>query len=331
MKFCIIGLLFVFSISGRAEDGKSQNETTSASTATTVANLIPEEILQMSSREDLPEHIILVDKSKRLLEVFKRKDGEFTKVVEYPTDIGKNGGAKTKRNDQRTPEGIYFLTKKLTQPEIPFENYGSQAFTTDYPNYFDHREARTGDGIWLHAIPDNVPLTRGSRGCVVVRNDVIKLLEAYIQLDLTPIVIKDKINYVSTDAHTKLKAHMSSLVDMWKQAWESQDMEKYLSYYHNEFTAPGFKNLDRWLKHKRGLKERYKYVKVTLSEALILKHKNQYIIKARQDYESDQHKDTGLKTLYFIEDETGKAKIVREEWKELKPPAPTASNNIVNR
>lgn len=329
MKFCIIGLLFLLSVPTRAEDEKSQNETTSRGPVTTVASLIPEEILQMSSRDDLPEHIILVDKSKRLLEVFKRKDGEFTKVVEYPTDIGKNGGAKTKRNDQRTPEGIYFLTKKLTQPEIPFQNYGSQAFTTDYPNYFDHRDDRTGDGIWLHAIPDNVPLTRGSRGCVVVRNDVIKLLESYIQLELTPIVIKDKINYVSNDDHKKMKTHMSQLLDTWKQAWESQDMEKYLSYYHDEFTAPGFKSLARWLKHKRSLKERYKYVKVTLSDALILKHKNQYIVKARQDYESDQHRDTGLKTLYFIEDQNGKAKIIREEWKELKPQA--VSSAIVNR
>lgn len=323
MKFCIIGLLFLFFHFSRAEDSKSQNGT--------AANMVPEEILQMSSREDLPEHIMLVDKSKRLLEVFRRKAGEFSKVMEYPTDIGKNGGAKMKRNDQRTPEGIYFLTKKLTQPEIPFANYGSQAFTTDYPNYFDHRAARTGDGIWLHAIPDDVPLTRGSRGCVVVRNDVIKLLESYIQLDRTPIVIKDRINYVTPEEHQKMKSHMSSLLDTWKQAWESQDMDKYLGFYHDEFTAPGFKNLSRWQKHKRNLKERYKFVKVTLSDALILKHKNQYIIKARQDYESDLHKDTGLKTLYFIEDETGKAKIMREEWKGEKSEAPTSAASVVNR
>jgi len=134
MALLIYSNFGLFTLISAAEKEATQNET-----------LVPEEILQMSTRKDLTDHVFLVDKSKRLLQVFKRDGNNFKKIDEHPTDIGKNDGAKTKRNDRRTPEGIYFLIQKLTQPEIPFDQYGSRAFPTDYPNFFDRRFQRTGD------------------------------------------------------------------------------------------------------------------------------------------------------------------------------------------
>ncbi len=137
----------------------------------------PLPLVHVPNNQAFSQFIFLVDKSKRLMRVFENQGSGVIQVDEYPTDIGKNDGNKTKKDDHKTPEGIYFLQKKLTQPEIPFETYGEVAFTTDYPNFFDRFESKTGSGIWLHAIPDKVPLTRGSRGCVVVRNNVIKKLQ----------------------------------------------------------------------------------------------------------------------------------------------------------
>lgn len=274
--------------------------------------LLPDSLLQISETEAFSRYVFLVDKGERLLRVYERNGEKIRKVQEVPTDIGKMGGNKTKRDDHKTPEGIYFLEQKLSQPDIPFSLYGSLAFTTNYPNIFDKRENKTGSGIWLHAIPDSVPLTRGSRGCVVVRNDVIKGLSDYIKLRETPILIFDQVNYISKDNHEKRRLELNSFVESWRQAWENQDLDSYMRFYDQDFKAPGF-NFKSWKKHKENLKKKYGYIKVHLSQPYIVQHKEQLVVKTLQRYESDKHVDYGVKTIYALKD--GESfKIIREEW-----------------
>src|SRR5690606_26789770 len=78
--------------------------------------LLPAPLLQISETEAFSRYVLLVDKEQRKLSVFERNGDKIKKIEEYPADIGKNGGNKTKRDDHKTPEGIYFLGEKLTQP-----------------------------------------------------------------------------------------------------------------------------------------------------------------------------------------------------------------------
>ncbi|XGC81713.1 murein L,D-transpeptidase family protein [Bdellovibrio bacteriovorus] len=274
--------------------------------------LLPAPLLQISETEAFSRYVLLVDKEQRKLTVFERNGEKIKKVEEYPADIGKKGGNKTKRDDHKTPEGIYFLEKKLTQPKIPFSLYGALAFTTNYPNLFDQREHKTGSGIWLHAIPDTVPLTRGSRGCVVVRNEVIKKLQDYIKLGETPILIFDQVSYVTKDQHEERRLQMNAFVEGWRNAWENQDIEKYMGYYDQDFKAPGF-NYNSWKAHKANLKSKYEFIKVRLSQPYIVAHNDQLLVKTLQRYESDKHVDYGVKTIYALK--AGDTyKIIREEW-----------------
>ncbi len=301
-------------------DKASQNEMA----AKYAGEPLPADLLQISETEAFSKYVLLVDKSERKLSVFARNGETIQKVDEYPADIGKKDGNKTKRDDARTPEGIYFLEKKLHQPEIPFNLYGDLAFTTNYPNLFDRRENKTGSGIWLHAIPDTVPLTRGSRGCVVVRNNVIKKLGDYIKLRETPILIFDKVSYIAKDEHDKRRKDLNSFLESWRQSWESQDIEKYMAFYDSSFSAPGF-DFEGWKKHKSNLKEKYEYIKVHLYQPYIILHNEQLIIKTLQKYESNQHTDYGVKTIYAVQSKDTGYKIIREEWAPAKEPTTTAS------
>ncbi|MEK2687960.1 L,D-transpeptidase family protein [Bdellovibrio sp. GT3] len=275
-------------------------------------DLLPAPLLQISETDAFSKFVFLVDKEKRKLSVFERNGEQIKKVDEFPADIGAAGGNKTKRDDKKTPEGIYFLQKRLTQPEIPFNLYGALAFTTNYPNLFDKRENKTGSGIWLHAIPDTVPLTRGSRGCVVVRNEVIKKLADYIKLNETPILIFDQVSYVSKDEHEKRRMALNTFVEGWRQSWEAQDIDKYMSFYDKEFKAPGF-DFAGWKTHKANLKKQYEFIKVHLSQPYIVQHNDQLLVKTLQRYESDKHIDYGVKTIYAVK--SGDTyKIIREEW-----------------
>lgn len=270
------------------------------------------DILQLSDDSAIKANIFFADKTERQLYIFEPTG----KVKEsYEIDIGKNDGNKTKQDDKKTPEGIYLLESKKTQPEIPFDLYGSLAITTSYPNVFDKFEKKTGNGIWLHAVPDKIPLTRGSRGCVVVRNENIKKIADVVELNKSYLMINDKARWVSSEEHDSAKNRITNWLEQWRSQWESQDLESYFKHYSKDFSAPQF-NLNSWKTHKQNLKKLYKDIKITFGSPHIFHQKNQYLIKFRQNYKSDQHGDEGIKTLFIIE-ENGQLKILREEWAAL--------------
>jgi murein L,D-transpeptidase YafK len=280
-------------------------------------NLFPRQILNLSADERVSTNALLADKSKRQLSVIDSKCLLEGSVKEqYSIDIGKNSGDKKARDDRRTPEGVYILLERKTPPEIPFDTYGSVAFTTNYPNFFDKVENKTGSGIWLHSVPDKIPLTRGSRGCVVLRNDDIKKIESSITLKKTFLVIDNKIVWIPKEEHMKEKEFAVNWLENWRTQWENQDIENYIKNYSEEFSSPPF-NKRTWFNHKKKLKEKYKYVRLHLSEPNIFQLKKQYIFQFVQNYESSDHKDVGVKTLYVLK-QGDSMRITREEWSPLE-------------
>lgn len=255
----------------------------------------------------------LVDKKARALAVWKQAEaGGWEKVAEYPADLGKKEGEKTRRNDHRTPEGIYFLRDRLEGPSLDFNQYGKRAFTTDYPNFFDRQEGKTGSGIWLHAVPDQTPLTRGSRGCVVVRNDAILELSKFVDLGKTPVVIVDRIEYSKPKDAADRFQQIESDIEAWRRAWEAKDIESYISYYGASFRAQRM-GRGEWKAYKSRLAETYKQMTIKLSRPYVVAYKDRAVARFMQDYASDGHQDFGEKTLY-LKKENGRFRIVGEDW-----------------
>ena len=260
---------------------------------------------------------ILVDKSKRLLKIYKM-DSQLPKVVkEFQADLGKKSGDKEKTNDHKTPTGLYFLIGKKSPPQIPFDLYGKLAFETNYPNYFDKKVGKTGTGIWLHAVPDKIPLTRGSRGCVVVRNKAIEEIEPYVIPKQTPLIILDEITESPFKDYQAYREKLKGYFKKWKDLWEAQDIDQYMKYYSPEFKF-GKMNLTKWEAHKKRLKALYTNVKIEISEPLIIRQKGQLIFRFMQKYTSDKYSDYGEKTITGVE--TADAfSILSESWEERFP------------
>lgn len=312
-------LIIVLSSLFLTVSGFNANSETSTpkSTETNESFQLPEQLLQIADTKAFAKYVFLVDKSARTLFLYEREDTKIKKVGEFPADIGKNGGNKTKENDHKTPEGIYFFQNLRKPPEIPFETYGKMAFTLDYPNIFDARSKKSGSGIWLHSIPDTVALTRGSRGCVVVRNEVIEKLTQYIQLKETPILIFDQVKFVPPTEHEKKKTEIHEFINGWRDAWQSKSIEAYIDYYDEGFKTQGY-NKKRWKKYKDNLIGKYDFIKVSFDQPFILIHNEQLIVKTLQKYQSDKHTDFGIKTIHALKVD-GKYKIISEDWKEANP------------
>lgn len=273
-------------------------------------SLFPSGLLSLGNHSKV---VFVADKARRFLRVYEFENRRPRMVLEVPSDIGKIGGDKERENDHKTPVGIYFLQQKKQQPEIPFSLYGSIAFTTDYPNIFDKRDKKGGSGIWLHAVPDTVPLTRGSRGCVVVRDEIIKKLAPYVTLKETPLVIYDSVEDVKEpDYDTEQKKYLA-FFEEWRKAWETQDVDTYIKFYDQTFKNNQM-NYSQWYNHKKKLKSTYKFIKVSLSEPLIIRNRGQVVIRTFQEYESDMHKDYGIKTIHAKYSPESGFKIIREDW-----------------
>jgi murein L,D-transpeptidase YafK len=318
-----------------ARSAPSQNEPTTANQAADskvndskiTDKQYPAGLIALTDDQLFSAHSFVVDKSKRTLSVYEWRNNDLDKIAEYPADIGKKAGDKEKRNDARTPVGIYFLQKEMTQPEIPFGTYGSLAFSTDYPNIFDQREGKDGSGIWLHAVPDSVPLTRGSRGCVVVRNDVIRTLKQYVKLEQTPVLIFDEVKYLNQAQYLEQRQKYLQDFENWRVAWEKQDVDSYIKYYDETFRNDQM-NYRQWYRHKKRLKKLYSSISVQLSPPMILEEKDQIVIRTIQRYKSNLHSDYGEKTIHArLSADTG-FKIIREDWKPLPDPLASQNNTV---
>jgi len=274
--------------------------------------------------------IFFVDKSAREVRIYQPHEGVPKLVLSKAADIGKNSGDKQRENDHRTPEGLYFLQKKLGPPEIPFDLYGSLALTSDYPNHFDKLVGKTGYGIWLHAVPDSIPLTRGSRGCVVVDNKSIQELETYAQLGKSPLIIVPEAQYLTAEQMQIKQQELLGAIDSWRKAWETQDLENYLEHYHEKFQGAGM-DKRAWARHKAKIKQQYTNIKIELEPLLVLQFGDQVLARFKQRYRADQFEDFGRKTLYAFYQNGRPLNILREDWSPLKEVSNATSSSTSAR
>lgn len=273
--------------------------------------LVPKEILQISHHENLNSTVLIVDKTERQLYIYQEKNGQISLDQKFTVDIGKGIGKKQKRGDLKTPEGIYFLVDTKTQPEIPFGTYGKLAFISDFPNPFDKLEQKTGDGIWLHGVPDNVSLERGSRGCVVVRNSTLDYLKTLVTTGTTALIIKDKVEWIEAIDPLRTKPILN-LLSNWVQSWREKS-EKYFDFYATNFKSTQFPSFLKFSIHKKSVFKTNKAIEIKLDPLLVIQDRDQIVVTGIQIYNGDTLTDRGIKTVYLKVDSES-SKIIAEEW-----------------
>lgn len=277
---------------------------------------VPSSLVKMGDGKYYSKHAFVLDKSTRTLSVWRNNRSELKFMGAYPSDMGQRSGDKMVLGDKKTPEGVYFFQHRYDRRMLDFNEYGLRAFTMDYPNFFDRIERKTGSGIWMHSIPEKKSLRRGSRGCVVVRNDVIMALSEFIDLTKTPIVVEEKVQWVDGQTEKVTRDRIMNWLNSWVDSWSGKKLDQYISHYDESFSS-GKYNLEKWRGYKKYLNEHYKYINVKVEKPTIYRHKDEWIIRFLQRYESDNKADFGEKFLYLKEREGGQLKIVGEQWKAL--------------
>jgi murein L,D-transpeptidase YafK len=271
-------------------------------------SLVPDSLLYFPLHR--PGNVLLVEKSTQKAYLYQTTNIDCPLKV-YPCSTGENKGPKSKRNDKRTPEGVYFTTNAFKERDLP-SIYGARAFPIDYPNQRDRKLGRKGSGIWLHGT-NEVLKPRDTRGCVAFRNEDIIELSAYISERHTPIVITSKINFVEKQQLQGAREELKALIVDWVEAWSKGHIDHYMSFYDMEFTAVG-KDWHQWRAYKRRLSERYGDIEIEIDNLQILRGNGIVLARFDQTYRANGFFSVGEKRLY-IQKKSPEWKIAGEFFK----------------
>lgn len=116
------------------------------------------------------------------------------------------------------------------------------------------------------------------------------------------------------DKKQKLISDIKNQTATWIKAWGDGDIERYKGFYSKDFYSKAYKmDLKRWVEHKKALKSRYKYIKVSMEKVTIDIFKTIIKVVFTQKYSSSGYNEIGTKKL-FLKSEGDKWKIYRELW-----------------
>ncbi len=276
--------------------------------------LIPSPLIQLS---DIQDYVLVVDQSRHRMFLYKNQDGIPVYVDDFYVTIGKEGTGKTFEGDQKTPLGVYFVTRFIESDDLP-DLYGDGAFPINYPNIWDKRNGRTGTGIWLHGTPSAVfsRPPQDSDGCVIISNDDLKTLAPYVAVgQTTPLIIANEIKWETKTEWKKRQKSFYSYLEQWRKDWESRDVELYLSHYSKDYEGLG-KNYESWARHKRRVNLSKSFIKVNLDNTSIFVYPNGtapiMVITFMQNYYSDSFQRAFRKRQYWKMEKDGNWRIIFE-------------------
>ena len=275
------------------------------------AALVPRALLKWSGLES--EHAVVVDKEAQEVWVFHKGESIRPTVV-FPCSTGENGGPKQRKNDRKTPEGVYFFTQSYTEKDLS-STYGVRAYPIDYPNPLDRLEGRGGYGIWFHGT-NKMLKPRDTNGCVVLENHSIETLSRYIRLRRTPVIITDKIEWVEDAVRRREAAGVEESLERWRSAWERGDLDAYIGAYAGSFNGRGM-DLAAWKRYKAGLFMRYKKIRVRIEGLELFQVNGVVLAKFHQIFQGNGFTSSGEKRLYLAKN-SASWKIVGEFFKEGK-------------
>lgn len=286
----LITILFLFLLPGESSADKVKQPIN-------VKRLIPACLLAWDSGSD---YAVLVDKSRQKVLVYNRED-LFNPYRVFDCSTGENDGRKSRKNDRKTPEGIYFFTDSVDDKYLT-PVYGSHALPLSYPNIIDRKEGRGGYGIWFHGTNKELK-PNDTNGCIAMDNRDIKELAKLITLFETPVIIGSTIEMIPEDRVDTRRDELASVIEEWRRSWEEKDIGKYMSFYSKKFSS-GRRGWSQWKEYKTRLAKQYDNINVEVNDLSLLHHEGIIVASFSQRYRTPGFDSFGTKTLYLAQNST---------------------------
>jgi murein L,D-transpeptidase YafK len=280
----------------------------------------------LHAEERLPAAFIRIPESVQSIFVAQTNTAEFHRFDRsgdllvnqgtYYMSIGQAGAGKQRAGDRRTPLGVYFVTERLDTSRL-HEKYGVMAFPLDYPNAWDRRAKRSGDGIWVHGVDAN----GGERpaldtdGCVALRNEDLTALAPSFSENVMPVIVARDVTWSSAEENIELRLELEAAVAAWVDSVSSADLYAYLSIYDDEFQRWGL-NKAQWSAVSVQAIASQPVYEQSMSDLLLLRYPEEegvYLSRFRLHRATDDRMVETTKRLYWRRNAQGALRVVAED------------------
>jgi hypothetical protein len=116
-----------------------------------------------------------------------------------------------------------------------------------------------------------------------------------------------------------LGERVREFLSIWKQAWESKDLDEFIKMYHPNFKQRE-KDLSEFKRTKQNFFKEYKIIRVELDKISAKKLKYGLRVRFLQSFRGDDYSDKGWKTMVLAEGKDRGFRIISEEWRSLDAP-----------
>ncbi|MBP8985775.1 MAG: hypothetical protein KBG12_08520, partial [Syntrophobacterales bacterium] len=147
------------------------------------------------------------------------------------------------------------------------------------------------------------------KGCIVVSNDALKEMSQYLKPRGTAIAVVNKLSYTKAASQEALSKELRGFIESWRRAWESRDVQKYMSHYATEFVSADGMSYQAFKRHKERVNSGKKFIRVTTEDLMIMlpQEREGKVAIARfiQKYQSSNFKTESNKVLYLKKGQGG--------------------------
>ncbi len=193
---------------------------------------VPAEFLELPASV---RYAVAVDTSRSRLYLLKNGPQGLQLQSDHYVSVGKLGVGKQVEGDSRTPLGVYWMVQGVRGP-MRDERLGLAALRFNYPNAWDRLRGRTGSGLYLHGVPQDVfaraPLA--TDGCVALANDDVKMLIDTVDVDNTPVLIAQKLTWVAPGGGQAARDGFQAAFQAWDRARQDGRREALSRWYESD-------------------------------------------------------------------------------------------------
>jgi murein L,D-transpeptidase YafK len=259
-----------------------------------------------------PETLLVVDKENQNFLIFSNKS-PLNQEHSWQCTTGQAYGDKAVEGDLKTPEGVYFLERRISGENLPFDLYGELAFTLNYPNPIDRINQKTGHSIWVHGRGKEV-VPYDTEGCVAMEMKYMLALETMIDLGKTPVIITESFSWEPAEASSENSRKIAEQTIQWANDWKSKS-ERYFEHYDPVlYSKSSGQSFDSFMAHKVRLFDQYLWMDVYIENPKVLKGPDYWVSYFGQVFNAPGFYSVGIKRLYWKTIEPGEFRIVGEEW-----------------
>lgn len=267
----------------------------------------------LSGDAHAPETLLVVDKTNQNFLIFSNKS-PLRKESLWQCTTGQAHGDKLLEGDLKTPEGIYFLERRITGNHLPFDLYGELAFTLNYPNPVDRIHNKTGHSIWIHGRGKEV-VPFDTEGCVAMEMEYMLALEEMVTLRKTPVIITSNLTWEASETASPDSFKITEKSLRWASDWQS-GADRYFEYYDPVlFPKSSGQGFEAFKARKKRLFNHYSWMDVYIEHPKVLEGPGYWVSYFGQVFNSPGLYSVGVKRLYWKRNESGGLSIVGEEWR----------------